>query len=199
MSKFIGQLSSFFHNHWHGIVQCIAVAVFIVFCFVLVYAVEKISFFEAYDALFLGLTGFAAVVAVVESHAYNYTPKENDETNLRERIGKLQAVWLHANFTWQIIYVWMILVPLYCTCITIYLSGNNGDYNHILVYSILSLVISLGYYAVQPLNRTNQFRKAYAIASKAIATYDSEKTSSKVLADAITEAEQMIASQDISV
>lgn len=199
MSENTGKKPSWFQRHWHGIVQGITIVVFIAVCYALVQAVKEISFFEPYDALLFMLTGFAAVVAVVQSHAYNYTPNEYDETNLRERIGKLQAVWLHANLTWQTIYIWMMSVPFYCTCIAIYLSGNNGDYDHILIYSILSLVITLGCYAIQPLKRANQFRKAYAMASKAIVTYDGDDTNSKVLADAIIEAEQMIADQDISV
>lgn len=198
MSENTEKKPSWWHRHWHGIVQGTAIAVFIAVCCWLVHAVKTISFFEPYDALLFVLTGFAFVVAVVQSHAYNYTPNEYDETNLRERIGKLRAIWLHSNITWQTIYIWMMSVPFYCTCIAIYLSGNNGDYDHILIYSILSLVITLGCYAIQPLKRANQFRKAYAIASAAIVTYDIEKTDSKILADAIIEAEQMIADQDIS-
>lgn len=158
------------------------------------------GFLKAYDALLYGGTFLAVAIAIVCSHAYNYQPEQWMDKELCHMAAKQAAKWLHDNFSWLTVSVWMTVMPLYCTCATIYISGvpmADGEYDqiHILIYSILSLVISLGIYVIRPANRAVGFRQAYQLASEAMVKYQLVKDNT-ILANAIAEGEKIIARQD---
>ena len=186
-------------KYWHGVVQTITIFVTLVLFGLLTYVVV-IGVLPIYDAILVGETLFAFSIAVICSHAYNYQPNAANVDSLQEKAAKLEAIWLHANFCWQTINVWMTITPLYCTCATIYISGssigNAWDQVHVLVYSIISLVLSLGIYVIRPFNRGSGYRRAYLSVSTAlIKKYDSD--SNEELINAIIEGEKIIAQQDL--
>lgn len=185
-------------RHWHGLVQTATILVTLVIIGGLVYVVF-IGVLQVYDAILAGETLLTFSVAVICSHGYNYQP-DPTATPLQEKAAKLQATWLHANFCWQIINAWMTITPLYCTCATIYISGSSSvgksDQVHILTYSIISLVLSLGIYVIRPFNRGSGFRKAYLSVSTAL-TKQYGSASNEELITAINEGQKIIASQDL--
>lgn len=186
-------------KHWHGVVQTIAIFVTLVLFGLLTYVVV-IDVLQIYDAILIGETLLAFSIAVICAHAYNYQPNSTSINPLHERAIRLEATWLHANFCWQTINVWMTITPLYCTCATIYISGSSigskWDQVHVLVYSIISLVLSLRIYVIRPFNRGSGFRKAYLSVSTAlIKRYGSN--SDEELINAIIEGQEIIAQQDL--
>ena len=65
---------------------------------------------------------------------------------------------------------------------------------HILIYSILSLVISLGVYAISPLKRASAYEKAYTLVVKALSDYELDpENGKKNLSKAIKKGEKIIA------
>lgn len=181
----------------HGIIQSIAWAVFLAVCAAIFWAVRG-GYLKIHYAWLLGGICLALTVAVTCSHAYNYREGSQGGDPLREQAARQMAVWLHANYCWQILNVAMTIVPLYCTCAAIYLSGNRvGDsMNDILIYSILSLVISLGTYVIRPANRAAGYRRAYTGVSRAL-TAPSCADAGEPIAKALAEGTQIIAEQDI--
>lgn len=183
---------------WHGAVKAVTVLCTLGLCWALAYFTRRKAL-PVYDAILLGETLLAFAVAVVCSHAYNYYPESKDTRSLREKAAKQKSVWLHANFSWEVISVWMTVTPLYCTCATIYISGSTptGGWSqvqlHVLVYSILSLVLSLGTYVLRPSYRAAGYRKAHLCVSEALARSSADDP----LADAIAAGEKCIAQQDV--
>lgn len=174
-----GKKYRFWHRHWHGLIQILVSIVFVAVC-VIAFLHMKVWNLAAPDMLLLIFTGAAVTVAIICSHAYNHIP--GDEDLLYEQAARLRAVWLHANFCWKTISIWMTVIPLYCTCVAIYLSGtpegDEFDHIRILVYSVLSLVISLGVYAIRPSNRASAYRKAYRVIDKALIDYQESMSGS---------------------
>lgn len=179
--------NNFWLSHWHGIVQ-----LFTIIGAATASIALACSGLAGYDLLlFLGMI-WAFAIAVICSHAYNDYPK-----SLRGQALKKQATWLHANFSWRALSIWIIVTSLYCNCATIYISGQSFDpenQRHILIYSILSLVLSLGTYVLRPANRAEGFREAYVRITEAL--FNHSESDSEALAKAIIEAEQIISKQD---
>lgn len=181
----------------HGIIQSVAWAIFLAVCAAIFWAVRG-GYLKIHYAWLLGGICLAVTVAVTCSHAYNYWEGSQGGDPLREQAARQMAVWLHANYCWQILNVAMTIVPLYCTCAAIYLSGNQvaDSMNDILIYSILSLVISLGTYVIRPANRAVGYRRAYTGVSKALTEPVCADTGERI-AQALAEGVQVIAEQDI--
>lgn len=153
-------------RHWRGIVQMITVSITVGLFGLMGYAVYKKAL-HIYDSILFGGTLLTFAVAVIRSQTYSYQPGSAPTNSLQEKAAKLQATWLHASHCWQAINVWMTIIPLYCTCATIYISGSSAIGNdeenqlRILVYSIISLVLSLGIYVIRPSAQKAGFQKAY--------------------------------------
>lgn len=187
------------HKRWHGVIQAIIASIALLLCAGLAY-LTILGKLLIYDTILLGETLLAFSIALICSHAYNYYPGTEEEGSLREKAAKLKATWLHANFSWNTISIWMTVTPLYCTCATIYISGSSisGEWDqiHVLVYSILSLVLSLGIYVLRPSNRATGYREAYLSVTIAL-TYDSAfEPEAILLKQAIIKGERSIAKQD---
>lgn len=186
-------------NHWHGVIQTITVLIALLLCAGLAYLTIKEKL-PIYDAILLGETLLAFAIAVICSHAYNYYPGTEKEGTLREKAAQLKAMWLHANFSWNTLSIWMTVTPLYCTCATIYISGSSTggewDQTHVLVYSILSLVLSLGIYVLRPSNRATGYREAYLSVTVALTNDSAPDPRDISLKQAIIKGEQSIAKQD---
>lgn len=184
----------------HGAIQAFTTVCALVLCGFLGSQVVEDSL-KAYDALLLGGTFWAVAIAFICSHAYNYQPGREAPGSLRDTAAKLEAVWHHANFCWQIISAWMTVTPLYCTCATIYISGSSAgggwDQVHVLVYSILSLVLSLGIYVIRPSNRAAGYRKAYLCVAKALCVSPAHDPGDEKVREAIIAGQEIIAAQDI--
>lgn len=186
------------YYHWHGIVQALTILGTLALFGLLAHVVSA-DILQIYDAILMGETLLAFSIAVICSHAYNYRPNPAS-TDLQEKAAKLEATWLHANFCWKTINVWMTITPLYCTCATIYISGSSvgdkWDQVHVLVYSIISLVLSLGIYVIRPFNRESGYRKAYlSITTARAKKYGSD--SEAELINAIIKGEEIIAQEDL--
>lgn len=182
------------------ITQTVAVVAFVAICIFSGFLISR-KVIEIYDAILLDVTCLAIVVAIISSQTYSFIPNL-EMPEIWNSAERLQVVWIHSNFSWLSVNVWMKLTPMYCTCIAIYLSGNKCDWNKILFYSILSLLISLSAYVVRPSNRAAGFRRAYKEIAMALAKYKGAKTDSsfpdpKVLVDAIIKGEEFIAEQDL--
>lgn len=179
-------------GHWHGWVQILCWGVFCLACCFSVWLVVEFQF-QIYNILLADSTLLAITIAITLSHAYNCIadPEASYLWNLAE---KRRSIWLHANHCWQTVHIWMTITPLYCTCIAIYLSGNNMSQEHILIYSILSLVISLGVYAIAPLKRASAYERAYTLVVNALSEYKLDpKNGEKNLSKAIRKGEKLIA------
>lgn len=179
-------------GHWHGGIQVVCWGVFCMACVFSAWLGIEYHY-QIYNILLVDSTLLAITIAITLSHAYNCVPNPNASYlwNLAE---KRRSIWLHANHCWQTVHIWMTITPLYCTCIAIYLSGNNMSQEHILIYSILSLVISLGVYAISPLKRAAAYQKAYTLVVKALSDYELDsKNGEKNLSKAIKKGEKLIA------
>ena len=180
-------------NHWHGVVQAIIIIATLVFVWHLACMVST-GDLQIYDAILAIETILFFSIAMVYSHAYNYRPN-SAATDLQEEAAKLKATWLHANFCWKMIKIWMAITSLYCTCATIYISGTSigseWDQVHVLAYSIISLVLSLGVYVIRPSNQEAGYRKAYLSITMALYGSGSEEE----LKNAIIEGEAAIAKE----
>lgn len=156
-----------------------------------------IAQFPSHYALLLGGTCFAVVIGITCSQAYNSVEGEAKGSFLWQAKRKRNA-WLHANFSWQAINMWMTITPLYCTCATIYLSGKKeqGELDNILIYSILSLVMSLGIYVVRPANRATGYRRAYNILNAALTRLEITPTDIQSVAQAMVDGEKIVEEQD---
>lgn len=187
------------HTRWQGAIQAITVSIALLLCAGLAY-LTILGMLPIYDAILLGETLLAFAIALICSHAYNYYPGTEKEGSLREEAAKLKAMWLHANFSWNTISIWMTITPLYCTCATIYISGSSigGEWDqvHVLVYSILSLVLSLGVYVLRPSNRATGYREAYLSVTIALTNDPVSEPGAVLLRQAIIKGEQSIAKQD---
>lgn len=187
-------------KYWHGAVQFLTCAVFLILSWVVFHFMEQWRLIAADIPLILA-TGLAISIAVICSHAYNYTPGGEKMGELYDQAARQKAVWLHANFSWQVVSIWMTVTPLYCTCAAIYISGTpiNGtwDHTHVLIYSILSLVISLGVYVIRPSNRAEGYRRAYQTVNEALLQYEPAEGRASALANAIIEGERFITEQDV--
>ncbi len=174
----------------HIVVQAIAWFLFLVICVcsVLLILLEKIRTYNMIliDSLFLAIT-----IAITCSHAYNHKTDSTDPLHLQAERQK--ALWLHANFCWQTVGVWMTVAPLYCTCVAIYLSGNNMFHEDVLIHSVLSLVISLGVYAIAPSSRAAAYRNAYALINDALMKVELDCNEEReLLEEAINEGTKII-------
>lgn len=118
---------------------------------------------EVCDIILILALLFAIVLGITFSLAYNYQMDGVEDTLLKKAI-RLQLTYLHASSCWNIAYIFMVFVPLYTTCSVIYLSldAPNND-KRILLYSILSLVFSLGVYVVRPQTRSTAYRNSYVL------------------------------------
>ncbi len=182
------------------IIQAVAVVAFVAICIFSVALISK-RVIESYDAILLDVTCLAVVVAIISSQTYSFIP-DPEMPEIWNSAERLQVVWVHSNFSWLSVNVWMKLTPMYCTCIAIYLSGNKCGWDKILFYSILSLLISLSDYVVRPSNRAAGFRRAYREIATALAKYKGAKATSnfpdpQILVDAIIKGEGFIAEQDL--
>lgn len=188
----------FLNRRKHGIIQTLTWAVFAVVCAVIFLAVRR-KWMKTHYAWLLGGVLLAVTVAITCSHAYNYQEGSQGGNPLCEQAAKKRATWLHANHCWQILNVSMTIIPLYCTCAAIYLSGNQVDnsMNDILIYSILSLVISLGTYVIRPANRAAGYRRAYIIVDEALTNLEYSESGDRSVAEALTRGTQIVADQDI--
>lgn len=185
----------------HGIIQTIAAGVTLILWVALAVFATRQGSFRPYDTILLGGTFAAVALAFICSHAYNYQPGREAPGSLRDTAARLEAAWHHANFCWQIISAWMTVTPLYCTCATIYISGSpdGGEWDqvHVLIYSILSLVLSLGIYVIRPSNRAAGYRKAYLCVTKALCTSPARDPEDEEVRKAIIAGQEIIAAQDI--
>lgn len=149
---------------------------------------DKILFWEAIVAF---------VIGTICSHAYNYIPK-NELNPLRDMARKKQSIWLHSNFAWKTISIWMTVTSLYCTGATVYIGGSAikevWAQQRIIVYSIVSSVMSMGMLVLRPTNRSDGYREAYLIITEALINYDDN--SQKEIKEALIKGERIIARQD---
>ncbi len=184
----------------HGAIQAITAAGTLVLCGFLAFWVLSGNLL-VYDALLYGETLAAFAIAVICSHAYNYRPGSEPPDSLRDKAAQLEASWLHSNFCWEIISVWMTVTPLYCTCATIYISGSSigsaWDQVHVLVYSMLSLVLSLSVYVIRPSNRAAGYREAYLCVVEALSKRPALDPEDQEIGQAIIKGQQIIAKQDL--
>jgi len=132
-------------------------------CYFSVLLVINFSWWEVYDSIFLMTIVFALAVAITFSHSYGLNVK-NIKDELKKRAIKADGTNIHSYFCWKIIAVWMTIAPLYCTTVVVFIGTQavyggqaGGQANRIVVYSILSLVISLSVYAVKPNYRAHNF------------------------------------------
>lgn len=186
------------YHHWHGIVQTVVIIVALGACAGVVCWMIFGSL-HVCDMILIVETIMALAIGIICSHAYNYIPGSETDP-LRGEVAKNKAIWLHANFSWKTISIWMTVTSLYCTCATIYISGSSLNLNeawaqdHIIIYSVLSLVFSLGMYVLRPSNRATGYRKAYLIATKALV--DDNSSNQQNLKEALIKGEEIIAKQD---
>lgn len=144
---------------------------------------------------------FALALGVTFSLAYTYEIDGAEDAQLKKAV-RLQLTFLHASQCWNITSILMAFVPLYTTCAVIYLSLNAAKNNmRILVYSILSLVFSMGVYIVRPQTRSTAYRNGYILLKDATLAYAFEQNgkgagsplegATKKLRESIKEAEEI--------
>lgn len=161
---------------------------------VLIYAAYKTKL-SIWDAFLIGMLFIVIAIAVTFSNSYGYNIDGLQEGSLLLKAATMHASVLHASFCWNIVYFFLTIAPLYCTCVVIYLSGfgKNDTSQRILIYSILSLVLSTSTYVINAKGFAAVYRNASNILIDAIikVQYESEARDG-VLITAIKEAEEKI-------
>ncbi len=198
-------LKSLIESHWfytrrHGLIQS---AIWIFFACSLVGLILSVKFglLRMTDMFLILIVLFAFAVGATVSQAYNEVPDSADPEPLYRQAVKKKNIWLHSYFSWECINVAMTVIPLYCTCAAIYISGTPGensewDRTRVLIYSILSLVLSLSIYVIRPANRATGYRRAYKTIDEALIQYKTE-TERSLLSQALTEGEGYVSDQAI--
>lgn len=168
-----------FKRYWHAVVQVIVWILFFGFLAGSFWAYNRFHF-QVYNLILVNLISTATAIAVTCSHAYNHEVRQ-DAPPIWNQAERQKALWLHANFFWQTVSVVMTIMPLYCTCVAIYLSGNNKSPENVMIHSIMSLVISLGVYVISPSSRATAYRGAYALVNDALMGYELDPEKGKGL------------------
>lgn len=148
--------------------------------FYLIYYVGFINPFKlnAYDIFFVYILIVSLATAITFSNSYGLYEFEKaakdksktDENYKMLYLGiKRYATHIHAYYCWKIVYYLLMILPLYCTCVVIYISAYSvaDSMSRILIYSILSLVLSLAIYVIDP--------KTYADKNKSASAFIYEK------------------------
>ena len=189
-----------FYTRRHGLIQS---AIWIFFACSLVGLILSVKFglLRMTDMFLILIVLFAFAVGATVSQAYNEVPDSADPDPLYRQAVKKKNIWLHSYFSWECINVAMTVIPLYCTCAAIYISGTPGensewDRTRVLIYSILSLVLSLSIYVIRPANRATGYRHAYKTIDEALIQYKTE-TERSLLSQALTEGEGYVSDQAI--
>lgn len=189
-----------FYTRRHGLIQS---AIWIFFACSLVGLILSVKFglFRMTDMFLILIVLFAFAVGATVSQAYNEVPDIAAPEPLYIQAIKKKNIWLHSYFSWECINVAMTVIPLYCTCAAIYISGTPGensewDRTRVLIYSILSLVLSLSIYVIRPANRATGYRRAYKTIDEALIQYKTE-TERSLLSQALTEGEGYVSDQAI--
>lgn len=139
------------------------------------YAVPAIGLrleLEACDIILILALLLALALGVTTAQTYTYQMDGAQDKYLKRAL-RLQMTFLHASQCWNIASIFMVFVPLYTTCAVIYLSPQAaGNENRILVYSILSLVFSMGVYIVRPQTRSTAYHNGYVVLKDATLAYE---------------------------
>lgn len=159
------------------------------------------QYLMVWDAVFVEFILLAFAVAVSFANSYG-TPLDHIEKNsITYQAIKLRTVMMHANFCWSILHITLTIAPLYCTCVVIYLSGFEAIskieiQKAILIYSILSLVLTLATSVIKAKGFSGAYRMASTILYKGIMKRQcAEKDNPEAdleLAECINQAEEII-------
>lgn len=192
--------SHWFYKRRHGLIQS-AIWIFFACPLVALILSVKPDSLRMTDMFLILIVLFAFAVGVTVSQAYNEIPDSADPEPLYIQAIKKKNIWLHSYFSWECINAAMTVIPLYCTCAAIYISGTpegNGEWDRtrILIYSILSLVLSLSIYVIRPANRATGYRRAYKTIDAALIQYKTERDRS-LLSQALTKGEGHVSDQAI--
>ena len=147
--------------------------IFLSVCIKLGYITTRIDFLEVYDYIFILTILLAISLATTFSHAYDLAHEKEDDW-LIKLAKKRNNTYLHACFSWEIVNCWMVIAPLYCTGLVVFISSQSSQsniMNRILLYSIFSLVISLSIYVIKPKKRATIFQKKYNTIHKELLLY----------------------------
>jgi len=141
-----------------------------------------VALWQPYDSILMATVFFALSLAVTFSNSYDLEIDKEDEDWLKKHAIRIDAVNIHAHFSWKTVNVWMTLVPVYCTTTVVIISAqpwHKGQAAHIILYSIISLVISLGIYVLKPQEHANHFMKRHRILRKELLRYISKANPSE--------------------
>jgi hypothetical protein len=136
--------------------------------------IETIDIWEIYDTIISIIILFALALAVTLSHSYGLDIDYNKNDKLIKLALKTDAMNIHAHFSWTIITVCMTIIPLYCSTAVVFISTkpeHNGQIGHILLYSILSIALSLSIYIIKPNERAKYFMNEFVVLRKLLLKY----------------------------
>jgi len=135
---------------------------------------DYFEWWQVYDGIFFLTLSLALALAITFSHSYGLPIEKLEKDELKKRAIKADATNIHAYFSWKIISAWMTIVPLYCTLTVVFISAlYDGDNQmpRILIYSMLSLVISFSVYVVKPNYRAHNFIEQHRELRKVLLDY----------------------------
>ena len=114
--------------------------------------------------------------SLVIDEGYEYI--EGEEVIFYEA-HKKKTIWLNSCITWLIIYYWVIGSSYLSTVIAIYITTYEIELEaqipRIVLYSILSLVLSILNMLIVPFNHAKGYRKAYEIIDEGLIESISQK------------------------
>ena len=131
------------------------------------------SVLMVWDAVFVGIVILAFAIAVSFGNSYGTSLDHVAKDSVLYEAIKLRTIMMHANFCWSVFHIAIIIAPLYCTCVVIYVSSFESVNDvkiqkAILLYSILSLVLTLAAYVIKAKGFSGAYRMASTILYKGI-------------------------------
>ena len=154
-----------------------------------------------WDAVFAEMVVIAVAVAISFANSYGTPLDYIKKDSVLYQAIKLRTILMHANFCWSVFHIGLTISPLYCTCVVIYLSSFEtlsevSIQKAVLIYSMLSLVLTLATYVIKAKGFSGAYRMASTILYKGIMERQCEAIDSqeadKKLAEYIHSAEEII-------
>lgn len=157
-----------------NIIKLLTWTVFTFSCYGLILLSQHTSPWEIYDSVFLITIILALSIAVTFSNSYELMVNVSEEDDVLRAAIRTDAKNIHAHHSWKIVSGWMTIAPLYLTTTVIVISTLPhfpGKVAHIIVYSILSLLISFSVLIIKPDLHAKHFIANHLVLRKALLMY----------------------------
>lgn len=99
----------------------------------------------------------------------NFITFEND--GFLDKAYSLSNIWLNAAMFWMTLEYIFVISAFEASIIVIYLTSLEANYQEILVYSIISLLLMVVSYEVNPKRHMRCYRKSFVNINKGINSY----------------------------